>query len=99
MQKLSEAKTSNVNSRIQFSNGYLTYKTITKHDTVWVKTKDVTVVKDKPVYVTRNVYTNKLTWFQKSMIYSGVLLWAILIVIILIKSIKQYLKIHTNGTK
>lgn len=92
MQKLSEAKTSRVSSQIQFSNGYLTYKTEIKHDTVWIKSKDSTIYQDNPIYIKCPVEVNKLTFFQELMIICGYLLWTIIVIWGIFKGVKLYLK-------
>lgn len=69
MTKLGEQKTSGMQSNFSFDGTRLTYKAKTIHDTIYVAAKDSFIYQEKPVKVP--VEVNKLTWWQKSLCWTG----------------------------
>ncbi|HON52197.1 MAG TPA: hypothetical protein P5243_05350 [Bacteroidales bacterium] len=87
MTQLSEAKSARMETSYVYSNGTLTYKTKTIHDTVYVPKTIIQTFVEKPV--DRIVEVNVLKWWQKTLIYMGVLmlLYTIWKIVVIIKNI------------
>lgn len=93
MKALSEEKTKRINSQFKFTSGNtakLIYKAKTQPDTVYIRGKDTTVYKDRPVYIDKPVITNELHWWQKALMWCGGA-FLILLAIAIYKQIKPFI--------
>ncbi len=79
MKELTEEKTKRVESKVSFSDGLLSYKTIVKRDKAYLPSKDSIVYQEVPVEVPVPVEVNKLTKWQKMQINAGRLFLTLLV--------------------
>jgi hypothetical protein len=91
LKALSEVKGNNIKSFIELSNGQFQYKTKYMHDTLYVKTKDSLVYKDIPVPAPYEV-EKRLSGFQLFLVWSGAILWVILLMSVGLKILTRWIK-------
>lgn len=93
LKELHDEKTKHVNANIDFKPGKtakLTYKAKTQPDTIYIRGKDTTIYKDRPVYIDKPVITNALHWWQKVLMWCGGA-FLILLSIAIYKKIKTFI--------
>lgn len=94
MKELHDEKSKHVNTSFGFTPGKtakLTYKAKTQPDTVYVRGKDTTIYKDRPVYIDKTIEINKLYWWQKVLMWCGGA-FLLLLVIAIYRKIKPLIK-------
>jgi len=64
IKELNELKSKGVESKISLSENRIVYKTMYKHDTVYLSSKEIYVDRDVPIYIDVPFEVNKLTTFQ-----------------------------------
>jgi hypothetical protein len=86
--KINELKSMGMQSKVIFKNGKLVYRTITKHDTVFVHGKDSLIVKEVPVTVKVPVVKYRQNGIQRFLTIVGAIALGLIILYIVIKFIK-----------
>lgn len=87
----SEVKSKNVETSFKVKDNKVSMSFKTTRDTVYIPVSDTLRKKEVPVYITKEVKVKqKLNWFQRTFMYSGIGFWLLLIIIIIIKIIIKF---------
>ena len=87
----SEVKSKNVETSFKVKDNKVSMSFKTTRDTVYIPVSDTLSKKEVPVYITKEVKVKqKLNWFQRTFMYSGIGFWLLLIIIIIIKIIIKF---------
>ncbi len=95
MKELNDTKTKGVNTTTTFKTGKtasLVYQTKIEHDTIWMKQVQSLKYKEVPVTYPVTKEVNVLHWWQKVLIWEGVI-FTILLLIAIYRKIKPFIKI------
>lgn len=86
-----EVKSTNVETAFKVKDNKVSMSFKTTRDTVYIPVSDTLRKKDVPIYITKEVKVKqKLNWFQRTFMYSGIGFWVLLIIIIIIKIIIKF---------
>lgn len=87
----SEVKSKSVETSFKVKDNKVSMSFKTTRDTVYIPVSDTLRKKEVPVYITKEVKVKqKLNWFQRTFMYSGIGFWLLLIIIIIIKIIIKF---------
>lgn len=87
----SEVKSKNVETSFKVKDNKVSMSFKTTRDTVYIPVSDTLRKKEVPVYITKEVKVKqKLSWVQRTFMYSGIGFWLLLIIIIIIKIIIKF---------
>lgn len=91
LMQMSEQKGKRMQSDLLFENNRLSYKTVYKHDTLYVPVADTIRDTELPIMVSVPVEVNRLKWWQKALAWSGAafLLYAAYLILNLIARVKS----------
>ena len=89
LKQINEQKGKSVMSDVKFENNRMIYKTVYKHDTLYVPVRDTIRETEVPIMVP--VEVNKLKWWQKALAWSGAafLLYGAYLILNLIARVKS----------
>lgn len=88
----SEVKSKNVETSFKLKDNKVSIAFKTTRDTIRVVVTDTLRKKEIPVIITKEkLVEKKLSWLQRSLIYSGIALYVLIILIVLFKILKVWL--------
>lgn len=86
-----ETKSKNVETSFKVKDNKVSISFKTTRDSARVVVSDTSRKKEVPVIVTKEVKVKqKLNWFQRTFMYSGIGFWVVLIIIIIVKLIIKF---------
>lgn len=71
VREINELKSKGIETDLKLNDNTLIYVVKKPPDTVYVKVTDTTRYREIPIYIDVPVEVNKLTWFQKTMMWIG----------------------------
>jgi len=89
LKSFNEIKSNHIQSDINFTSNRLTYRTITLHDTIYIKQTDTIRTTEIPVVQEIPYYVNQLSTLQKLLIAFALIVVCILIFKFIIKKYKS----------
>ena len=91
LKSFQETKSNHVRSNIQFTSNRLTYRTLTIHDTIYIRQTDTLRTTEVPIVQEIPYYVNRLSHLQKLLIAFSLIVLCILTFKFIIKKYKSLL--------